>query len=287
MAVFAGYDQQTLDREYDNRGKIDDLADIMVRWQAGGDEARRHLSCDLDVAYGDHPRQRLDIFPCSGRDRPVLVFIHGGYWHSRDKSLVHLLAPVFVAADIHFVSLGYRLCPEVTVADIATDVEAGLRWVAEHASGFGGAARDLYVAGHSAGGHLAAMMAGPAGVPELLKGACTISGLHDLEPIRLCYLNQELGLAADQVAALSPISLAAQIPTGVRLPPLIATVGMEEGPEYLRQRDQLVDALRQAGQPVESVDLPGCNHFNACEAFGNPHEVLCQAMLRLILAPSF
>ncbi|HEY9567177.1 MAG TPA: hypothetical protein VIR38_03735, partial [Thalassobaculum sp.] len=72
-----------------------------------------------------------------------------------------------------------------------------------------------------------------------------------------------------------------------RLPPLIATVGMDEGPEYLRQRDELVAALKAARQPVESVDVPGGNHFTALDAFGDPHHRLCQAMLRLVLAPSF
>jgi arylformamidase len=115
-----------------------------------------------------------------------------------------------------------------------------------------------------------------------------VSGLHDLEPIRLSYLNEQLHLRAEDVAGLSPIALAEALePGGRRLPPLIATVGMDEGPEYLGQRDRLVAALKAARQPVESVDVPGGNHFTALEAFGDPHHPLCQAMLRLILAPSF
>jgi arylformamidase len=115
-----------------------------------------------------------------------------------------------------------------------------------------------------------------------------VSGLHDLEPIRLSYLNEQLHLRAEDVAGLSPIALAHGLAPGERrLPPLIATVGGDEGPEYLRQRDQLVAALRAARQPVQSVDVPGGDHFTALEAFGDPHHELCQAMLRLILAPGF
>lgn len=286
MSVFRDYDQAALDAQYDNRRKVPESAAIAERWLAAGAEARGLLSCDLGLAYGSHERHALDVFPAARGDAPILAFVHGGYWHSRDRGLPHFLAPAFVAADVTFMSIGYRLCPEVTVAEVAADVGAALRWIHAHGGELGGDPGRLFVAGHSAGGHLAALMAGPAGVPELLKGACSVSGLHDLEPIRLSYLNQQLHLEPDDVAGLSPITLARGLrPGDHRLPPVIATVGMDEGPEYLRQRDELVAALRAARQPVESVDVPGGNHFTALQAFGDPHHRLCQAMLRLILAP--
>lgn len=288
MRVFGDYDQEGLDAQYDNRRKIPETGTISERWMALGAEARAQLSCDLNLPYGDHERHRVDVFPAAKRDAPILAFIHGGYWHMRDRTLVHFLAPTFVAADITFVSVGYRLCPEVRVGDVVDDVRAAVGWIHSHGADIGGSSSKLYVAGHSAGGHLAAMLCGPAGHPGLIKGGCSVSGLHDLEPIRLCYLNEQLHLQADDVPGLSPITLAQRLSaeTGV-LPPLIATVGGDEGPEYMRQRDDLVAALRAARQPADSVDLPGCNHFTALEAFGDPHHPLCQAMLRLILAPRF
>lgn len=288
MTVFGTYDQAGLDAQYNNRDKVPDAAAIAERWMAKGAEARGQLSCDLDLAYGPHERHRLDVFPAARPDAPILAFIHGGYWHSRDKTLVHYLAPTFVAADVTFVSIGYRLCPEVTVGEVFADVAAAIDWIHAHGETVGGRVDRLHVAGHSAGGHLAAMLCGPAGRPMVLKGGCSVSGLHDLEPIRLCYLNDQLHLTTDDVAPLSPIALARGLkPNGDKLPALIATVGMEEGPEYLRQRDELVTALHAAGQPALSVDVEGGNHFTALEAFGDPHHPLCQAMLRQILAPSF
>lgn len=288
MTVFGDYDQAGLDAEYDNRRKVPEAVAIADRWMAAGAEARALLSCDLDLAYGPHERQAVDVFPAARGDAPILAFVHGGYWHSRDRTLGHFMAPTFVAADITFVAVSYRLCPEVTVAGIADDLRAALRWIHARGRELGGDPGKLFVAGHSAGGHLAALMAGPAGVPELLKGACSVSGLHDLEPIRLSYLNQQVQLRPDDVPGLSPITLARNLQSGERrLPPLITAVGLDEGPEYLRQRDQLVAALKAARQPVESVDVPGGNHFTALSAFGDPHHRLCQAMLRLILAPSF
>lgn len=289
MAVFGEYDQAGLDREYDNRAKVADAAEQISAWEAGGAEARAQLSCDLDITYGPQDRQKLDIFPTAKRGAPTLAFIHGGYWHRNDKSHAHFLAPGFVAAEVNFVALGYRLCPEVTVADIVEDIRAGLIWTAENADQFGGDGREVYVAGHSAGGHLAAMMCGPDGVGKsVVKGGCSISGLHDLEAIRMTYLNDQLHMDQEMAHRLSPIALAEEMSVAKgELPPLMLTVGGDEGPEYLRQRDQLGERLREKGQPVDIVDVPGHNHFTILSAFGNPTHPLGEAMLRLIFAPSF
>ena len=193
--------------------------------QTRREEARNALSCDLDLAYGPHDRQKIDVFPAHRPDAPILAFIHGGYWHTRDKSLVHFLAPTYVAADVTLVSVEYRLCPEVTIADIVGDVTAAIEWIHANAETVGGRADKLHVAGHSAGGHLAAMLCGPKGRPDLLKGGCSVSGLHDLEPIRLCYLNESLHLKPEDVAPLSPIVLARGLEKGgPRLPPHLLRV---------------------------------------------------------------
>lgn len=288
--VFRNYDQAALDREYNNREKVADSAEIAERWMRRGAEARSAMSCRLDIAFGPHERQKIDLFPCAQPGAPALAFVHGGYWHSRDRTLAHFIAPFFVASGINFISVGYRLCPEVGIGDIVEDVRSALVWTHENAEDLGLDGRRLFIAGHSAGGHLAAIMCGPDGVPPgLVKGGCSISGLHDLEPVRLTYLNETLGLDRETARALSPVERARALRSGAGpdLPPLLLTVGGEEGPEYARQRDDLEAALRAARQPVRVVESPGTNHFTACEAICDPSHPLSDAMLRLILAPGF
>ena len=287
MELLRGYDKAGLDAQYNNSAKVENALEIVGGWMAKGEEARAHLSCDLDIQIGAHPRQSLDVFPAGRRDAPILIFIHGGYWHLRDKTMAHFLAPTYVAADVTLITAGYRLCPEVTISDIVEDIRLSVRWAHENARKIGGDPNRIYIAGHSAGGHLTAMMCSSAGEPGILKGGCSISGLHDLEPIRLCYLNEQLHLSADDVPRLSPTHLAETLPSGTSLPPLMATVGGDEGPEYLLQRDGLVSALRAQKQPVSVVELPGRDHFTAKDAFADHTHELCQSMLRMILSPSF
>ncbi len=282
--IFGNYDQATLDQQYDNKSKIPNASSKLAQWLQKGVRARQNLNCELDINYSTHDRQKLDIFPTKEKRAPVVAFIHGGYWYSQDRELAHFLAPFYVASGVNFVSIGYRICPDVNLKEIVDDIGKALIWLHKHGAEFGANRDKLFVAGHSAGGHLAAMACGPFGEAKgLLKGGCSVSGLHDLSPIRLSYLNKWLNLDPADAKALSPIALVqALMPGSESLPPMILAVGTREGPEYTRQRNEFLCALREASQPVSSLDLEGSDHFSACEAFCTPTHALSRAMLNLI-----
>ena len=289
MTLFNSFDRAGLDRKYENRAEFSESAEISERWEAAGADVRKQFSADFDQFYGDHSHQCVDIFPAGKRDAPVLIFLHGGYWHMCDKSIAHFLVPTFIAADINFVSVGYRICPEVTVAATLDDIRMAIGWIKNNTPRFGGNPNRLYLAGHSAGGHFATLMGGSTGVPAgILKGICSISGLYDPEMTGVCFRTDIVSPAEKDMTAFSPMRLVQMVETaGLRLPPHLLTVGGLEAPEYLRQRDAFATALRDKRQPVECIDLPDRDHFTALEAFGDPHHPLCLAMLRLMLAPTF
>ena len=278
--IFRGYDREALDREYNNRLKVANAAELLAWCAAESETTRRELDCRCDVAYGSHPGEMLDIFPTNDqRPAPVHVFIHGGYWHRLDKSDFSYVARAFVPAGVAAVVINYALMPDVTMDELVRQCRASIAWVHGNAASFGGDRDRITVSGHSAGGHLVAMIMATDWssfrVPsDVVKTGCGISGLYDLEPIRLCYLNDVLKLTPDDVRRHSP----------VLLPPprsghLILAVGGLEGAEYHRQTDVLATAWRRGGLRCDVMDMTGLDHFTIAAQLGEATSELSRAIL--------
>ena len=214
-------DPAWLDAQYNNRALVPDHAQYFERWARDSKAAREHLVCLPDLAYGHGPGETLDLFPAQRRDSdplaPVLVFIHGGYWRSLDKSDHSFLAPAFVKQGACVVIPNYALCPAVTIPDITMQMVQALVWTYRHIAVHGGDPRRISVVGHSAGGHLAAMLLAcewsrfaPDLPEDLVYNALSISGVFDLEPLRHTpFLKDSLRLTPEQVRMGEP-GLAAQ-----------------------------------------------------------------------------
>ena len=209
--VFREYDQGALDAEYNNREKVEDSADWIARYAAASAETRAALECRLDLAYGTHPGETLDFFPARGGPAPVHVFVHGGYWQRLDKSDSSFVAQALQPAGAAVVVVNYALIPSVHMDELVRQCRASIAWVHRNAPSFGGDPNRIYVSGHSAGGHLVAMLMSTdwrafGGLPtDVIKGGCGISGLYDLEPIRLSYLNEVLKLTQESARLNGPV----------------------------------------------------------------------------------
>ena len=281
QAIFRGYDRPGLDREYNNRAKVANFADYLARYARESEAARRALAPRLDVAYGPSPAETLDIFPAAGPGpAPVNVFIHGGYWMALDKKDFSFVARAFQPAGAATVVINYALIPSVDMDELVRQCRAAVAWVHRHAASFGGDPARIFVSGHSAGGHLTAMCLATdwqafGAPPDAVKGGAGISGLHDLEPIRLCYLNETLKLDADATRRNSPVQLR---PTSDA--PLLLPVGGLEGPEYHRQSEDLAAAWRRHGVACEVLDMAGIDHFSIISQLEDPDSELARAILR-------
>lgn len=255
-------DPAWLEAQYNNRARVAEAPRILERWTNASALAREQSDCSLDIAYGEAPGETLDVFRTAQPQAPVFVFIHGGYWRALDKRDHSFVAPALVDAGAMVVVPNYALCPAVTIETIALQLTRALAWVWRHAREHGGDPRRIVVGGHSAGGHLAAMLLScrwPQVAPDLpadlLRAAISISGLFELEPIRRTpFLAPDLRLTAASARRLSPALMPA--PAGR----LAALVGADESEEFLRQNRLIRDAWGDAVVPVCEV-VPGTNHF--------------------------
>jgi arylformamidase len=260
-----------LEAQYNNRARIPEHPQIFARWAGASAEARARLGVELDLPYGPTPGQRLDVFPSDEAGAPLLVFIHGGWWRSLDKSDQSLIAPAFVQGGATVVIPNYDLCPAVGVDAIARQMADALAWVWRNASRWGADRRRIVLVGHSAGAHLAAMLLctdWPALAPDLPAGlvrqAVGLSGVYDLDALmHTPFLQQDLHLDEALVASLSPARLAA--PKGR----LAALVGALESEEFHRQNQLIASAWGPRAVPVCEA-LPGVHHLAIVDELAEP-----------------
>jgi acetyl esterase/lipase/AcrR family transcriptional regulator len=286
------------DDQYNNRGRIPEHPAILQQWFERSAQARARLSRDLDVPYGSAPSERLDVFfpatPTQGA--PVLVYIHGGYWRALDKKDQSFVAAPFVQRGAVVVLPNYALAPAVTLAQIVLQMVQAVAWVWRHIGRYGGDPQRIVVAGHSAGGHLAAMLmachwpdvapaaadaAAPGGdrpMPaDVVKAALALSGVFELEPLRHApFLSSDLNLSEADALRLSPASLPA--PAQGRL---LALVGGDESEEFLRQNELIRSAWGDARVPVCEA-VPGRHHMNVLHDLAEPGRRVHELALGLL-----
>jgi len=206
-----------IDQAYNVRRALPDHPAHFVRWR---EEADQYLASRpdalVDLAYGPHPKHRLDWFPAwrtvAEQHCPIVLLIHGGYWQALDKADNRQMARALNAIGFGVAVLNYRLCPEVGIEDITHDVGAATAWLMQRANQLGADPKRLAVVGHSAGAHLAAMLACQSSQQQQsprfpIAYLGLVSGVYDLAPLCRTPINDKLALDEAQANALSPSRL--------------------------------------------------------------------------------
>ncbi|WP_019644720.1 alpha/beta hydrolase [Novispirillum itersonii] len=268
---------QDWDAAYSNRAAVPDHAALFDGWAR--DAAAFRDSCGsrarLDLPYGPGQRHRFDLFLPEGTPKGLILFIHGGYWVSFDKSTSSHLAAGPLAHGWAVAMPSYDLCPAVTIEQIASQTAAAIAAAAREVDG------PLILTGHSAGGHLVSLMMcdeGPLAAAERARLArvVSISGLHDLRPLLGTRLNDSLRLTPESAANLSPALL-----TPLPEVPAVAWCGGGELPEFRRQNLLLAQLWAGFGQAVLALESDGDNHFTVIAPLADPGSALTAVLLGL------
>jgi acetyl esterase/lipase len=269
VIVYRNMDREALDAAYNNSAAVADSDRYIADWLRRSEALCARLPDHLDLVYGDAPRTRLDFFAASRSGGATLLFFHGGYWQRNAKEGFSFVAEGPLAHGFHVAVSGYTLAPEATMDRIVGEAHSALRWLHQHLATLGGDPARLYVGGWSAGGHLAAMLMDE----PLVAGGLAISGLFDLEPIRLCYLNEKLGLDVDDARRNSPL-----LNPPARAGNFIIAYGGDELPELKRQSREYAAARRAHGLAGELIEVTGCHHYTVLEQLARPDGVLVKAL---------
>ena len=274
----------SLDHEYNTRHWAQDFEHTLQSHRQWGEAARRLPGSMLDLRWGPRPRQTLDWFAPPARTGPLFIFMHGGYWQYRTsgKEAVSFLAPYFVDRGAAFVAVQYELCPDVTMDEMVTQLREAMVWIARQTSSLGFNPSRTIVGGHSAGAHLAAMMALTRWQdydldPGFISAACCISGLYDLRPLISTYLNATLRMSLESAGRVSPIhTLHPQAPS------LLLAVGELESGEFKRQTHAFGETGSSRGVQVDTHIARGRDHYNVVRDLIETDTPLCLAATQLV-----
>jgi len=276
-------DPAAINLAYNPRAQIANFQEYFDRGETRSREALAKVEGYLDVPYGPHEKQKMDIFRARGASKAVLMFIHGGYWRVLDKRPFNFLAPELTRAGVTFANINYGLCPAVSLEELVRHVLQAGAWLYRNASNFGGNPHRLYVAGHSAGGHLTALLLAalwPVFARDLPKkvfqGGLAISGVFDLRPLAgAAFLKPEVNFDLAIARRCSPIDMPPA--TDARL---WTAVGGDEQQGFIEQNARMGKAWKSV--LGGDIAMPGDNHFSVIEKLADPSSPLFKGALRMM-----
>ena len=289
MIVYKGMDAQTLEAQYNlvaRRGP--DFPELVERWIARSASHAQAVGARMNLAYGEGDREKLDFFSGGDRKGPLVIYIHGGYWQRGDKNMYGFVTEAFIKHGVSVAMLNYNLTPSVRMGQIPPQIRKAIAWNWHNAADLDFSRDKVFVMGHSAGGHLTAMMMATdwpqydSAIPaDMIKGGLPISGVFELEPIVHTSLNEGPQMDIPEAITESPTF----IPPVTNAPQLVI-VGGGETDEFLRQSDDYANKFRTSERIMERYDVPNDDHFDELERLAEDDSVFFEKSMQLILTNS-
>ncbi|PWB27189.1 alpha/beta hydrolase [Flavobacterium sp. HTF] len=273
--------QEQLDTEYDVEKAVPSFPEYINEFVSSSAGARKILKERTVIAYGATLMERLTVYPAKDADAPVLIFIHGGYWKIGLGDDYDFVALGAAKANFTIVIVNYDLAPKVSIPEMVRQIRSSIAWTSQNISGFNGNPERIFVAGHSAGGHLAAMSAttnwSDYGLPQnTVKGILAVSGLFDLDPVSHTFVQPAVRITSEQILSSSPIRLIVSSEI-----PLIIAWGEKETAAFRTQSSNYLEAWQKAGNKGSSLIVSGADHFSILREFMTEDGLLTKAVIAL------
>jgi len=283
--VWLDMDQKELDDAYSQFIYAPNIGQVIDRYATNSALVRSRLGEPLKFAYGSGSVESLDVYPTTKSNAPIHIFIHGGAWQQGTSESYGFPAELFVNAGAHYVVPNFSWIQDAgdSLYPLAEQLHRAIGWVYRNAQKFGGNQDQIFVSGHSSGGHLAGVMLTTDwqrefGLPaDIIKGGLCCSGIFDLEPVRLSSRGEYIKFTDDMEQAFSPIRHLDNLQV-----PLIVAYGSYETPEFKRQSRDFARAAADTGKDVQLIVAENYNHFEIIETLANPHGILGRAALKQI-----
>ncbi|MDH3442930.1 MAG: alpha/beta hydrolase [Deltaproteobacteria bacterium] len=276
------YGRDELEYQYNPRVTVPEFPDLAKARTAQSRKVRESAKSWLNISYGRSPREFLDIYAAENAGGPVFVYIHGGYWRSGSTEDNANFVPAFTRRGATVALVEYDLCPNVTVTDIVGQTRAAIAWVYRNITQYGGDPTKLYVAGHSAGGHLTAMALAhdwenEGLAKDFIQGAVAMSGVHDLDMVMHISANEQIRMTPEIAKQNSPLLHVPRVNC-----PLLVAVGELEPKGWKQMSMDYFEFCKKRGVKSEYLDVPGANHYTMSEHLGNPDSPLARAIFKLM-----
>ncbi|GAA6100775.1 kynurenine formamidase isoform X1 [Tachysurus ichikawai] len=252
--------------------------------KSGTEKARAVAQNILDIPYGEGDEEKLDVYMplSSSPDVPLVIYLHGGYWQFLSKEESGFMAVPLTQKGVVVVAVDYSIAPKGNMDLMVSQVRRSLVAVIQQYSHISG----LYLCGHSAGAHLAAMVLSTDwseySVSPQIKGAFLVSGIYDLLPIMSTYVNKPLKMTEEVAFRNSPIRLVSQLKKSLSDCDIVVAVAQNDSPEFRKQSEEYFRSLQAAELKVTFEDIPDTDHFNIIEQLVDENYYLTQLILKMM-----
>lgn len=270
---------------WSHRMSADDVIKAHVKaLKEGTDKARALAQTLLNVPYGDGDGEKLDVYipSTNSLDMPLVIYIHGGYWQFLSKEESGFMAVPLVSKGVVVVAVDYDTAPKGNMDLIVSQVRKSVVSVVQQYSHISG----LYICGHSAGAHLAAMVLSTDwsqySIAPQIKGAFLVSGIYDLLPIVPTYVNEPLKMTEEVAVRNSPTTLVQQLKCSSSGCHIVVAVAQHDSPEFRKQSEEYYKMLEASGLNVTLEDVPDTDHFNVIELLVDGEYHLTKLLLKMM-----